>query len=164
MDISTLQLINYIINGIVLIIGIGFIIFGIYLIYTRTKNKIQDNPEVLPDNDMSRIEKIKIITQEKGKAVDDINELIDKFITDAANIYIIMELGKDTGINYLNSAGINTMTTYIYGTVIRNMSDRVVDTIKLIYNVKNKEDLDNILNIRIKLYMINFTIDYNKQQ
>lgn len=92
------------------------------------------------------------------KAVDKINALLDKLISEAADKYKILVIKDEL---YITSKQIDEMTTYVTAMVNKNMTSSVLAALKLIYKIDNKKDLKDVLDLRIKIYMIGYALDHN---
>lgn len=92
------------------------------------------------------------------KAVDNINALLDKLISEAADKYKILVIKDEL---YITSKQIDEMTTYVTAMVNKNMTSSVLAALKLIYKIDNKKDLKDVLDLRIKIYMIGYALDHN---
>ena len=92
------------------------------------------------------------------KAVDKINTLLDKLISEAADKYKILVIKDEL---YITSKQIDEMTTYVTAMVNKNMTSSVLAALKLIYKIDNKKDLKDVLDLRIKIYMIGYALDHN---
>ena len=144
-------MVQYIIGAVILIVIVIFsILFHKRLV--KLEEKIKDISEI-------KINKInKIILEDKY--IEKVNLLIDDFINQASEVYQIMQLSQ-TPNDYLKPEEAEVMKKYIFLSVKNNMTQEVQNALKSIYIINSEEDLDKILELRIKLYMINFMRQYN---
>jgi hypothetical protein len=63
---------------------------------------------------------------------------------------------------YINSEEQEKMERYIEAVVSRNIHGELENLLKLIYRINSKEDLEQLVSTRTKIFMINFVINYNK--
>lgn len=147
------------------VIAICFIII-IVLIYTAVRTSGLSNDIDDLDSKLSILDNMKMQNNIFYKDIlrndylAKVNKLMDDIITQAADIYQIMQLSQSS-TEYINQEEADRMEKYIYGTVKNNMTEYVRNAIESIYVINSEEDLDKVLNLRIKLYMINFLRQYN---
>lgn len=136
---------------------LGFI-FGWFITeYINWNNKKENKKDV--HQNFRNLDNIKIIIGEKY--FDRINELIDSFIQNAIDNYTVFALSSNSN-HYLNEKETEIMTKYVFGSVKRNMTADVIEVIKTVYTIGDDEKrLNDLLNVRIKLHMINFIREYN---
>ena len=99
-----------------------------------------------------------IITKEGY--VDKVNALIDSLINVAGEYFTILSLSSNSN-HYINEKEIDRMTAYIFGMTKKNMTNDIKAAIGTVYKIDYEEELDKVLNLRIKLYVINFVRNYN---
>ena len=144
--------------GIVLII-IGFL-SGFMMYYSKDE---KEDPVIIPEK-KKNIELINAMLAEGY--FDKVNALIDSFISAAGDNYTVFALSSNSN-HYLTESDQETMTKYIYGNVKRNITPEVKDLISTVYNIDDEEEdnehnkLNQLINVRIKLYMINFIRNFN---
>jgi len=144
--------------GIVLII-IGFL-SGFMMYYSKDE---KEDPIIIPEK-KKNIELINAMLAEGY--FDKVNALIDSFISAAGDNYTVFALSSNSN-HYLTESDQETMTKYIYGNVKRNITPEVKDLISTVYNIDDEEEdnehnkLNQLINVRIKLYMINFIRNFN---
>lgn len=109
--------------------------------------------------DNTSVEKIKILMEKDS--IDKINIFIDELIKNAADKYMILNVGYKED-PYLKSTNIEELTLYVIGMVKQNMTKSVIDTIGLIYDVDTEEKLDKFLELRIKIYVLSLSVKVNK--
>ena len=107
-----------------------------------------------PDN-----ERIKILLSEEN-IIEKINTIIDSIIANAANNYLILTVQDDQREGYISPDIEREMSEYIFLTVKNNMTKDMKDLISMVYITENGE-LDKLLRLRIKFYMINRMINNN---
>lgn len=93
--------------------------------------------------------------------VNKIDEIIDTFIRNAGDMYNILVLSSNVN-NYMNENDIEKMQEYIILSVENNITDSILELIKLTHKIDNQQDLYDLINLRTKLYMINFVVGYNR--
>lgn len=150
-----------VITMIFLIIAIAGI-FGtlaIAIVTDHMTNKEQKNTKKKrvvhkPDN-----ERIKILLSEEN-IIEKINTIIDSIISNAANNYLILTVQDDQREGYISPDIEREMSEYIFLSVKNNMTKDMKDLISMIYITENGE-LDKLLRLRIKFYMINRMINNN---
>ena len=144
---------------ITVIICIVLMLLPLLLCYTfydiNKKNKKIENKDI---KDPSK--EIDIILQ-SDDIVNKVNKLIDDLIINASNIYTILTIDSSDDGKYINSSVSDQMAEYIFQTIKKNMTFSIFNTIKLVYVINDEKDLDNLLKLRIKLYMINIIINNN---
>jgi len=147
-DIILMLIIIIVVSWLVLCSVIG------YLITTRlgNKNKQVDN------NGVVDIDRIKILLE--NNAVDRIDEVLDKYIINAANIYQVLEIAK-TQKEFLNSEDIERMISYISTMVLKNMTPETISLLSITHVINNNKDLIDLIQLRTKLYVLNFSIEFN---
>jgi len=95
--------------------------------------------------------------------VGKVNRLIDSLIQEQVEIYQVMILARDMSIHYIKAEDQDKMTKYIMYSVMKNISPELRELIGLVYNTETDKDLENVINIRTKLFLINFITNYNKE-
>ena len=53
------------------------------------------------------------------------------------------------------------MQKYVSHMVVESISPELKKLIGLVYNVSTAEDLKNVINLRTKLFLINYIVQYN---
>ena len=97
------------------------------------------------------------------KTVENIDTMVDGFISNAGDMYTLLKLSQNQ-THYISEEIKNEMTSYIFGTVKKNMTPTVRQIIGLIHNVDEEEELDKYLDLRIKMYVLNYMVNYNQLQ
>ena len=126
-----------------------------YLITTKISNK---NKQVNDNNGAVDLGRIKILLEDN--AVDRIDEVLDKYIINAANIYQVLEIAK-TQKEFLNSEDIERMISYISTMVLKNMTPETISLLSITHVINNNKDLIDLIQLRTKLYVLNFSIEFN---
>lgn len=148
-DIILMLIIIIVVSWLVLCSVIG------YLITTRLGNR---NKQVDDNNGVVDIDRIKILLE--NNAVDRIDEVLDKYIINAANIYQVLEIAK-TQKEFLNSEDIERMISYISTMVLKNMTPETISLLSITHVINNNKDLIDLIQLRTKLYVLNFSIEFN---
>ena len=115
------------------------------------------------DNQKSQIDVDLLNALLSDKTVENIDTMVDGFISNAGDMYTLLKLSQNQ-THYISEEIKNEMTSYIFGTVKKNMTPTVRQIIGLIHNVDNEEDLDKYLDLRIKMYVLNYMVNYNQLQ
>ena len=149
---------------IFLIIAIAGI-FGVLAIAIVTEHMTKKQEELRKNRKKKRVvhrpdnERIKILLSEEN-IIEKINTIIDSIIANAANNYLILTVQDDQREGYISPDIEREMSEYIFLTVKNNMTKDMKDLISMIYITENGE-LDKLLRLRIKFYMINRMINNN---
>lgn len=99
----------------------------------------------------------------QDKIVDKINNVLDSVIKDQAEIYQLMVLStNETTAQYLNSEEQDKMQKYLIHVVYNNISDEMKQLLSLIYNTDDDKRLKDLVSLRVKIYLINFIVEYNR--
>ena len=88
----------------------------------------------------------------KDDSFENVNQLIDSLINDAITMYYILSGVVEE--SYITQKTAVEIQAYVSGMVKKNMTDAVLSTIKLFYKVDTEKELDDLLNLRIKLHLI----------
>lgn len=146
-----------IIIAIIFTIPILLMLLLCYASYnTYKENKKIENKDTKKDSS----KEIDIILQ-SDDIINKVNKLIDDLIENASNIYTILTIDSSDDGKYINSTVSDQMAEYIFQTIKKNMTFSIFNTIKLVYVINDEKDLDNLLKLRIKLFMINIIINNN---
>lgn len=111
-------------------------------------------------NTEPNVEVMKILLEDKS--VEKINTVLDDMIREVAGVYQIFALSTMENNQYINSEEQEKMERYIETVVTRNIHGELENLLKLIYRINSKEDLEQLVSTRTKIFMINFVINYNK--
>lgn len=146
---------------IIAIVGV----FGVLAIAIVTDHMTKKQEELKKNRKKKRVvhrpdnERIKILLSEEN-IIEKINTIIDSIIANAANNYLILTVQDDQREGYISPDIEREMSEYIFLTVKNNMTKDMKDLISMIYITENGE-LDKLLRLRIKFYMINRMINNN---
>ena len=127
----------------------------------RSYNSFIYNKENIANEQKISTDRMRILLEDK--AVDKIDEVLDNFIHNAAGIYQILALPIENK-EYLRQEDIDKMTGYISTMVLKNMTPEVVSLLSLTHVFDSAEDLSELINLRTKLYVLNFVVSYNDLQ
>lgn len=93
-----------------------------------------------------------------------VNQLIDSIIKEYAEIYQVMVLStNEDKAQYITTEQQDEMQKYVIHMTMKNISPEVRSIIKLVYNIDDPKEFRDMISIRVKLYLINFIIEYNKE-
>lgn len=157
---------NQILLALIIIISIcGAIITALDIFQTilSIKNKQKNKEEEIIEKDLDP-KLVEVLLKEN--TIETIDKLIDQCIKDAGDIYNIMILSPNQLVNgnssYITEKEQQEMSEYIYQNL---MKTRINSTLKKIigytYKVDTEEELESVIRLRIKLYMLNFINQYN---
>ena len=124
--------------------------------YTKTKDRLFN---LLREKEDTNVDKMKILLEEN--AVNKIDEVLDTYINNAAVIYQVLEIAKSQK-EYLNNEDIERMIAYITTMVQKNMTKESVALLSLTHVIDNDNDLNDLIKLRTKLYVLNFSIGFNE--
>lgn len=127
----------------------SIIAYFITMRFSKTKETIGENVS---------IDRIKILLEEN--AVDRIDEVLDTYINNAASIYQVLEIAKSQK-EFLNSEDIERMISYISTMVLKNMTPETISLLSITHILNTQKDLMDLINLRTKLYVLNFSIGFN---
>lgn len=148
---NTNEIINLISLIAIVLIGFALIVQTQIISKRATSTKKEANTEV---------KKLELILSQEN-IVDKIDGLVDDLIKKAANIYIILNFGFDKE-KYIISTESEEMSLYIKAMVKKNITPEIRSLIGLIRNIESEKDLDDYLNLKIKLYVIAVVVDKNQ--
>lgn len=143
-----------IIIAVIIILSILFDIFVNYLVIVKGKKENQVPIEIPTKN----IDSVRLILQDDY--YQKVIALIDSFINTAGENYLVFALSSNSN-HYLTEKETEQMMNYIFGMVKKNITQEVKDAISTVYNIESEDNIDELLNIRIKLYIIGFITQYN---
>lgn len=140
----------------------NFIILGLFgiLIAYNIRDIINFKPkeEVLPINlEVDHTEQIKILMEDKS--IDKIEGLLDTMIDRSAKQYIILTVTMDGEEKYINQTESEVMEAYIKKEVSKCLTPVMLDTLYLIYK---KENLNEIIELKIRMYIISYVTRQNQ--
>lgn len=102
----------------------------------------------------------------KPDSISNIDKVLDQCIHDAGDIYNILVLAPAQLSNgdsqYINEKEQKRMTEYIVQTIYTRMSDSMKKLLSLSYKIDDDKSLDDLIRLRVNLYMINFVTSYNE--
>ena len=104
------------------------------------------------------LDEIKLILEKD--TVNNINDLLNKLIADAADTYRIMTVDNDS--ENLTEKEVADITDYIKYKVSHNMTPTIIATLSLIYDVSDMEKISMLLDEKIKIYMVGMIVNRNK--
>ena len=150
--------------GIILVfLIISFISLKIDAWLTNTDimdNSIKENNNIIANmiEDVS-LEEIKFVIDKD--TVDNINNLLNKLISDAADTYRILVVDNDS--ETLSDKEVRAITSYIKYKVSHSMTPTILATLSLIYDVSDMDKISALLDEKIKIYMVGMIVNRNKQ-
>lgn len=104
------------------------------------------------------LDEVKLILDKD--TVNNINDLLNKLIADAADTYRIMMVDNDK--ENLTEKDVDNITDYIKYKVSHNMTPTILATLSLIYDVSDMEKISMLLDEKIKIYMVGMIVNRNK--
>lgn len=110
-------------------------------------------------SDDVNIDTIRLLFEKNS--IETIDSILDSMITDSANYYKTLVLSQDE-TQYITPEEIDKMSLYIFGMTMKRMSDNVINCLKLSHKIESQKDLEELIQFRIKLYMIVFASEYNR--
>lgn len=149
MNNSNMVLVIIIIMVISWLVMCSIISYFITMRFSKTKETVGENVS---------IDRIKILLEEN--AVDRIDEVLDTYINNAASIYQVLEIAKSQK-EFLNSEDIERMISYISTMVLKNMTPETISLLSITHILNTQKDLMDLINLRTKLYVLNFSIGFN---
>ena len=140
---------------IILVVAIiGLIIFFSILDYKKEK----DERNSIPKNNVNP-EILDLLMTDKF--LEKVNALIDSLIQQYTDVYQVMILSTATDIEFIKTKEQEEMQKYVSHMVVESISPELKKLIGLVYNVSTAEDLKNVINLRTKLFLINYIVQYN---
>jgi hypothetical protein len=104
------------------------------------------------------IDRIRILLE--TDSISKIDGILNTFISNAADIYQILELSQNQK-EIITSEDINKMVNYIVASVNKNMTDDTISLLKLIHKLDSPKDINDLIELQTKLYVLKFVVDYN---
>lgn len=96
--------------------------------------------------------------------VSKVNMLIDSIIKEHAEIYQVMVLStNEDKAQYITTEQQDEMQKYVLHMTLKNLSPELRSIMGLVYDINDAKDLRDVVSIRVKLYLINFIVEYNKE-
>lgn len=151
-------------NNVYYIIGtIIFIVIIIQvdlLLYFKTKKKMsEDNVKVASITDNT--ERLKIYAEYD---FDKIDSRIDKYIQDAGTQYKLEHFEyKEPDEIYINSEEMQNMISSMVKMVMNRITPAVFTLIQMSYNLRDKDELVVFLCEKIKMYVLSYSLEVNKE-
>lgn len=136
---------------LIIIITDGFIIVD-----NIKQNKIKEVKEKHEFN----VEISKLILE--GKLVEKSNEIIDSLIREYVDIYQVMVLSMNE-LQYISAEEQDKLQKYIIYKVFHSLSLDVKDVISLAYNTNTDKELEEVVSIRTKMFLLNYIVEFNKE-
>lgn len=93
--------------------------------------------------------------------INKIESIIDDLIKRSVETYMILNVSYNNE-KYINSEETEQMRNYVFLSVKNNMTDEITSLISTIHVINNESDLDDYLNLKIKLYILAVVVDINK--
>ena len=143
--------------AVILFMVISWLVMLSIMSYILTA-KFNGNNRVEKENNEIDLDRIKILLEDR--AVDRIDEVLDTYIRNAASIYQVLEIAK-TQKEFLNSDDIERMISYISTMVLKNMTAETVSLLSITHIINSQKDIIDLVNLRTKLYVLNFSIEFN---
>lgn len=141
-------------------IGIFLCICSIANIVITLKETYKKHPEITKQAIDTSLVELMLSDNFVGK----VNLLLDSIIKEHAEIYQVMVLSmNEDKAQYITSEQQDEMQKYVLHMTLKNLSPELRSIMKLVYNIDSAADLKDIVSLRVKLYLINFVIEYNKE-
>jgi uncharacterized membrane protein required for colicin V production len=132
----------------------GMLLFLIGDAIYKGKNKPTEVTP-LPDN----TEHLKMLLEDKS--IEKINAVLDNLISTSAKTYMILNVTIEGKEKYITTEESEEMMTYIKASVLKNMTRDVRDLLGMIYKVDTDKDLNDLLTLKIKLYVLATMVNNN---
>lgn len=120
---------------------------------------IEEKNKKSKKEEKENIELLKILLE--PDSLNKIDTSLDQFIYNAGNNYTLFKLSQKEN-HYITEEDQNEMIMYIFASVKKNMTKEMRRLIGLVHVINSEQDLDNLIQLRTKMYMLNFVVDYNK--
>lgn len=140
----------------ILLVLIGIVV--IIILYNKNKKLSTKNIHI-PNRTYT--EEIKILLNTEN-VIEKINNLLNDKIKEAADRYMIFNVRFNGEDAYLPQDTVDEMSKYVFGTVRSNITPAMRELIGLIYDVETDERLDSLIDINVKMYMLNEIVKTNK--
>ena len=138
---------------------LAFIVLIMIVIAILIILKNDSKPE--PLSNRTYTEEIKILLNTEN-VIEKINNLLNDKIKEAADRYMIFNVRFNGEDAYLPQDTVDEMSKYVFGTVRSNITPAMRELIGLIYDVETDERLDSLIDINVKMYMLNEIVKTNK--
>jgi hypothetical protein len=132
----------------------GMLLFLVGDAIYKAKNK---PTEVIPLPDNT--EHLKMLLEDKS--IEKINAVLDSLISNSAKTYMILNVTIEGKEKYITTEESEEMIAYIKASVLKNMTRDVRDLLGMIYKVDTDKDLNNLLSLKIKLYVLATMVNNN---
>lgn len=143
-----------------IVIGIILLIAMIVTTVINLRYVYKKHPEITKQSIDTDLVKLMLSDNFVGK----VNLLIDSIIKEHAEIYQVMILStSEDKAQYITSEQQDEMQKYVLYMTLKNLSPELKSIMRLVYNIDDATDLKDIVSLRVKLYLINFIIEYNKE-
>jgi hypothetical protein len=144
--------------AVILFMVISWLVMLSIMSYILTAKFNGNNRVEKENNNEINLDRVKILLEDR--AVDRIDEVLDTYIRNAASIYQVLEIAK-TQKEFLNSDDIERMISYISTMVLKNMTAETVSLLSITHIINSQKDIIDLVNLRTKLYVLNFSIEFN---
>lgn len=141
---------------ILLVVSLILTVFCVLLTVLAIRSNSNKTSTIqTPDN----TEKIKILLEKDS--IENIDNMVDEIIKRSADRYMILNVNFKE-LPYITERDTDELTKYIFGSVKMDMTDTVEETIGLIHNISTEKQLDDFLNLRIKMYVLALLVKTNQ--
>lgn len=122
------------------------------------KDEIKNKPTT---HKKDHTEDIKILLSDE-KIIDKINNILYTMIKDASDRYMILNVNFNADDAYLKQETIEELSKYIFGTVKGNMTPALRGLFGLVYDISTEEKLDSLIDINIKMHILDLIVKTNQ--
>lgn len=102
-----------------------------------------------------------MIENDEFTIIEKVDSLVDKIIKNNIDTYMIMNVNFNSE-KYINSKEADEMTEYIKSMTKLNMTPEIIELIKLVRVINSENDLDDYLDLKIKIHVISIIVNVNK--
>lgn len=102
-----------------------------------------------------------MIENDEFTIVEKVDSLVDRIIKNNIDTYMIMNVNFNNE-KYINSKEADEMTEYIKSMTKLNMTPEIIELIKLVRVINSENDLDDYLDLKIKIHVISIIVNVNK--
>lgn len=102
-----------------------------------------------------------MIENDEFTIVEKVDSLVDRIIKNNIDTYMIMNVNFNSE-KYINSKEADEMTEYIKSMTKLNMTPEIIELIKLVRVINSENDLDDYLDLKIKIHVISIIVNVNK--
>lgn len=147
-------------SNIILIVLVSLLsICAIVQLVITIKQNYKKFPEIISKPIDTNLVDLMLTDNFVGK----VNALIDSIIKEHADIYQVMVLSvNEDKAQYITSEQQDEMQKYVIHMTLKNLSPELKSIMELVYNIDDPTDLRDIISLRVKLYLINFVVEYNQ--